>query len=125
MSRTIVKHEVPLTKAFSLKLPDESFRILSLQVQQGRAQLWVEIEEVPSPGGEYEQWFVNVGTEERVPDEVGEFVGTYQVLGGSWVFHLYELEKAPASIGAPSAIDALDVGNSPGLEVGNTGSSSP
>jgi hypothetical protein len=61
--------------------------VLALQDQFGMSTLWVQVDpEAPRA----ERTFEWVGTGHPVPEH-GEYVGTVQVHGGQFVFHLYEV----------------------------------
>jgi len=70
----------------SVKIPVFA-RILTVQTQNDLPQLWVlcdESEDVER------RTFVTYGTGRRMSEDPGEYVGTYQMLGGSLVYHVFE-----------------------------------
>ncbi len=88
MTKQIWKYPV-IGSSFVLRMPAHS-RILSVQIQQGEPQMWVLVDlEAPCVHRE----FVFYGTGHPMPDDLGEFIGTFQVKEGSLVFHLFEVRK--------------------------------
>lgn len=63
-------------------------KILALQVQQGAPRIWAlcdeKAEKVP-------RTFEIYGTGSYVPEEPGEYIGTYQIANGHLVFHVFEV----------------------------------
>lgn len=68
----------------SLELP-EGYRILTCQTQRGVAYLWVEVDtSAPKVTVPIEV----VGTGDAVPENMN-YVSTFQLAEGEYVFHLY------------------------------------
>lgn len=67
-------------------MPEEA-RLLTLQVQQGVPTLWAQVNPEAPVVRRCFQW---VGTGTKAP-AVGTYVGTVQMRGGEFVFHLYEV----------------------------------
>ncbi len=88
MTRQIWKYPV-VGPQFMLRMPDGA-RVLSIQNQQGSPQMWVLVDP-DSPGVHRE--FLFYGTGHTMPDDPGEFIGTFQVADGDLVFHLFERTK--------------------------------
>lgn len=66
-------------------------QVLSVQTQDGLPQLWALVDEkAPTE----QRTFAIYGTGNPMPDcaDYGRFVGTYQMYGGSLVFHVFEQE---------------------------------
>lgn len=62
-------------------------RVLALQMQGDTPTLWAQVDPKSSAVTRTFQW---VGTGHEVPYG-GKYVGTIQLQGGSYVFHLYEV----------------------------------
>jgi len=77
------------TVRHTFSMPSDS-RVIAVQVQFDVPTLWAQVDP-KSPG--VTKTFEWVGTGHPVPDD-GEYVGTVQVHGGAFVFHLYEVGTA-------------------------------
>ena len=85
--RTIWKYQVPFTEQFSLDLP-RGAEVLTMQLQREVPTIWVELD---SDAPLISRTFALVGTGHPIPeDDVLMYVGTFQVQGGMFVYHLYE-----------------------------------
>jgi len=85
--KTIYKYPLAITDEQIITMPFEA-RILTVQVQDGVPCLWalVEPDWKPEP-----RRILTFGTGHPIPDgTAGRHVGTYQVQGGSLVFHVFE-----------------------------------
>lgn len=82
--KTIWKYEIPFTGDFALEIPDDC-TFLSVQLQNGKPMMWLQVdtsnETVPMK-------FCAYGTGWEMPEEPGDYLGTYQLNNGL-VFHLY------------------------------------
>jgi hypothetical protein len=66
-------------------------KLLAVQEQRGEAQLWALVD----PGAKtYPRSFRVYGTGHDLPDDPGQYVGTFQMKGGALVFHLFEVNAA-------------------------------
>ena len=79
---------------WELKIADQQFlpipegaKLLAVQMQDGMPQLWALVNEKAFI--ELRN-FATYGTGNPVPDEPGEYVGTYQLRNGALVFHVFE-----------------------------------
>lgn len=82
--RTIWKFTI--TEQTKILVPEGS-EILDVQIQNGEPQLWLMVdEEKPTVTRNFEV----VGTGHDVPDEA-KYIGTFQLLLGELVFHLFEV----------------------------------
>lgn len=91
--KTIYKYQVPVNDHFTLELP-EGARILSVQVQRGRAQLWALVDPAAPPA---RRDFMQYGTGHSVQPFNGralDYIGTYQLSEGDLILHLFELTGA-------------------------------
>lgn len=86
--RTILKFPIPwpLQDRFDIEMPNGA-DVLTVQTQDGRACIWaaVDPEAVRVKTG-----FILHGTGHTLSEEAGSYVGTFQLLGGDLVFHLFE-----------------------------------
>lgn len=86
---TIWKYELDAKAVQTLALP-RGYRILSVQVQNGKPTLWAL---VPKDTQYREAVRLEIyGTGQDVPNHVGEHLGTYQLLNGALVFHVFKGE---------------------------------
>ena len=61
--------------------------ILSLQMQHGMPHIWALVDE--SKDNE-KRAFVTYGAGNRMPENPGAYIGTYQLDFGAFVFHVFE-----------------------------------
>lgn len=91
MDKGIFKYETYLTDRFELDMPVGA-EILTVQVQNGRPFLWALV----SPDSpKVQRSFRLIGTGHPVEDTISKesYIGTYQVGGGRYVFHLFEEKR--------------------------------
>ncbi len=85
MSKTIWKY--PVTPDHWTQLMPVDAEILSVQVQQKEVQMWVLVDpDAIRKGREFEVY----GTGHSIPENPGKFIGTFQLEGGTLVFHLFD-----------------------------------
>lgn len=67
-------------------------RLLAVQVQRGSPQVWAlcDPEKPKEPRG-----LAMYGTGHPVPADPGRYLGTFQIDGGQFVFHVFEVTSAP------------------------------
>jgi hypothetical protein len=85
--KTIWKYDVPITDHFSLELPAGA-ELLTVQVQFGVPCIWAIVDpEKPL----VETQFHLFGTGHAINQETGKltYVGSFQMLGGMLVWHLF------------------------------------
>lgn len=89
--RTIHKYPVAVVDRFTLALP-RGAEVLAVQMQQESPYLWAIVD----TEAELERRvFRLVGTGHRLlPEEPGKYCGTFQMLNGSIVYHLFEAGRA-------------------------------
>ncbi len=63
-------------------------KVLSVQIQDGRPRLWAIVDDTEPLE---EKSFSVFGTGHPLPDNLGNFVGTFQM--GTFVWHLFEAAK--------------------------------
>ena len=88
--KSIWKFPIEITDEQKVFMP-RTAKILSVQVQQGTPCVWalVDTEEQKT-----ERTLVVHGTGHPCVCDSSEFVGTFQVAGGSLVFHLFEKKES-------------------------------
>lgn len=86
---TIYKYLLPTAEVFELSLPKAS-RFLSLQLQNGQPCMWFLVDDAKPL---FSRTFGICGTGNKFPDigpaQLSEFLGTFQLNGGSLVFHVF------------------------------------
>ncbi len=85
---TIWKYPVYMQDEFSIDMPPGA-KILSVQIQGDSPQMWAMVEE-ESFGRTQRRRFKVVGTGHPITEDGLAFIGTFQLRGGSLVFHLFE-----------------------------------
>lgn len=83
---TVFKYEVPIVESFELSLPWRA-EVLCVQEQRGKAFVWVLVEERNTPEP---RRFRMYGTGQPIEREGDNYVGTFQMQGGAFVWHLFE-----------------------------------
>ena len=89
--RIIYKYPVEVDDEFTVELP-EGARVLSVDTQHGEPVMWAMVDPTAPTS---KRAFRVIGTGHPIDDaDELSFVGTFQLRGGSLIFHLFE--KAPA-----------------------------
>ena len=84
--RRVYKYELSSQEEQSIEIP-RGGQILSVQVQHNLPQMWVLV----NPGNpSVERRFSVYGTGHDIVNDALEYVGTFQLLGGRLVFHVFE-----------------------------------
>jgi len=97
MATAVYKYEVELADTFKIAMP-KGAEVLCVQVQRGDPFIWARV--VIDAGHPVEaRQFRLAGTghtlEGSMPeDRDGDYVGTFQLTGGSLVFHLFDCGAA-------------------------------
>ena len=86
--KTIFKYPLEVTDEQTLEMPSGA-RILTVQTQHNVPCLWAL---VPIAAPMMQRRIITHGTEHPVPPTTGEYIGTYQLDGGSLIFHVFEAE---------------------------------
>ncbi len=83
--KTIWKYPVNIGR-WTQSMPVDA-EILSVQVQHKEVQMWmlVDPDAIMEPRG-----FDVYGTGHLMPANPGKFIGTFQIEGGAFIFHLFE-----------------------------------
>lgn len=85
--KTIWKYQLDVTDEQLVPMKQGS-QILAVQVQVGIPCIWALVDtSKPSE----DRMFCIYGTGHPIEDEPGQFIGTFQLHGGSLSFHLFEV----------------------------------
>lgn len=88
--QSVYKYTIPLEDYFSLDLP-EGAKILTVREQGGEPQLWALVKQ----GGRNEKRnFRLAGTGHPIKErpEKLSYIGTFQLAGGSFIGHVFEIK---------------------------------
>ena len=84
--RSIWKYHVLQEDRFAITMPAGA-EVLCVQPQGSELQLWALVD---TNALREERWFRTYGTGHPFAEVAQRYVGTYQLLGGRLVFHLFE-----------------------------------
>ena len=87
--KTIWKYTILISDVFSLELP-QGAKILTVQEQYGKPQIWVLVNS-DNPLETRIFRLVGTGHPIEIEDSKLEYIGTFQVAGGSFIGHLFEI----------------------------------
>lgn len=87
MKKAIWKYEVPDTGEVTLSMPRGAMA-MTVQVQRGTPVMWAMVDPLAP---KVERHFRVIGTGWEFDTSGLLYVGTYQVSGGDFVFHLFEV----------------------------------
>lgn len=87
MEKTIWKFELSGDHVQQVEMPDGA-AIVCLQLQGGSPCIWAMVN---PEANRVKRTFEIFGTGHPVPEATRMYVGTYQIYGGSLVFHVFEL----------------------------------
>ena len=87
--KTIWKYTIPVLDIFSLELP-QGAKILTVQEQHGNPQIWVLVNSDKTLETRIFR-LVGTGHPIEIEDSKLEYIGTVQVVGGSFIGHLFEI----------------------------------
>jgi hypothetical protein len=87
---TIWKYTIPVADDFSLSMPAGASP-LSIQVQYDEPQLWALVDPDETVFQEIKFRLAGTGHPINIPEMDLSFIGTFQLDGGSLVFHLFEV----------------------------------
>jgi hypothetical protein len=85
--RTIWKYQLDVTDVQRLAIK-RGAQILTVQAQNGVPCIWAVVD--PSEPSEV-RTFCMYGTGHRITEEIGQYIGTFQLHDGNLVFHLFEV----------------------------------
>lgn len=87
MTKAVWKYEIEERDRQSIHMP-VSAEVLCVQMQNGNPCIWALVD--PEAMQE-RRWFLVLGTGHPIEAEsLGRYIGTFQMVGGSLVFHLFE-----------------------------------
>lgn len=87
--KRIWKFPLKVADTVTIEMPEDS-QVLTVQAQGETAQLWALV--MPDQPKEKRAFFV-VGTGHNVPHTAGRYVGTFQLLRGAFIGHVFEKQK--------------------------------
>ena len=88
--KTIYEYPIPIGDNFLIEMPIGA-KILTVQTQNDVPQLWASVDTEQFFETRYFSLF---GTGHRISDDFnGVYIGTFQIDGGQFVFHLFERVK--------------------------------
>jgi len=86
--KRIFKFPLQITDIQKINMPKDS-TILTVQVQKGTPCLWALVD----TDKEAEERFIRIiGTGHPVPENILRYIGTFQVLEGTFIGHVFEVE---------------------------------
>lgn len=83
---TIWKYPVEMAGLFTIAMP-QGAHVLTVQTQGNAPQLWALVD--PKQPVEPRR-FLMLGTGHDISYQPGRYIGTFQVDGGTFVFHVFE-----------------------------------
>lgn len=91
--KTIWKFPLNVADEQVVSMPRDAI-VLDVQVQYGIPCIWALVE-LNEPFFEETRKFRTIGTGSEVPDDIDEhtYVGTYQLVGGKFVGHVFEVTE--------------------------------
>lgn len=86
----IWKYPIEVTDQQNVKMPNGA-KILTVQMQGDKPFLWALVDET-LPKFQFEVHAIAIyGTGNPIPDQPGDYIATFQMMGGGLVFHAFEL----------------------------------
>ncbi len=83
----VYKYPIRIADVFSLELP-RGAQLLDVQTQRGEPHLWALVD---ADAVLERRWFRLAGTGHDIPEAVKSHAGSFQLQGGSLVFHVFEI----------------------------------
>ena len=94
--KTIHKYHIPVEDTVDIWMPVGA-KVLTVQSQNDRGFIWALVDVIKPEavqGDTNLRRFHTLGTGHPVGDrKLGEYIGTYQLHGGSLVFHVFEVSN--------------------------------
>jgi len=84
----ILKYKVPLQETFSIDIPTDGL-ILAVQTQRNKPYIWVQVGTALSSKRNFR--LLNTGEMFDVVSSEEKYIGTFQLDGGAFIGHLFEL----------------------------------
>lgn len=89
MTKAVFKYELPLHDEFTLRLI-KGAEPISVMVQHNKVQMWALVD--PDELRYESKYFRLAGTGHNITQTIKCHVGSFQLEGGSLVFHVFEVE---------------------------------
>ena len=84
--KTIWKYKLEITEQQTIEMPATA-TFLTMQVQHDVVTVWYLV----NPKEDHRpRRFAIYGTGHEMPDEPGTYLGTFQIVGGALIFHVFE-----------------------------------
>ena len=87
MTTVVWKYDLQVTDVQQIAMPVMA-KLLCVQIQDGTPRLWALVN--PDAVIKEHRTIVTLGIGHSVKDELGEYIGTYQIANGSLVFHVFD-----------------------------------
>lgn len=84
----VFKYPVPLLDEFTIALPDGA-AVLAVQTQAGEPMLWALVDDEHAQAKP--RSFILRGTGHEIPRRALRYIGTFQLHGGSFIGHVFEV----------------------------------
>lgn len=85
--KAVWKYEIPIDDSFIIAMPREA-KLLCIMVQHGQPQLWALVDPTLAVS---ERRFRLAGTGHEIDEDIRSHVGSFQMIGGDLVFHVFEI----------------------------------
>ncbi len=84
--REIWKYPVPIAVGFDMDMP-EGAEVLTVQVQGASPEMWALVHpDMPKVTRRFRLY----GTGQPIEGRSGRYIGTFQMAGGAFIWHLFE-----------------------------------
>ncbi len=88
--QSVYKYTIPVEDYFSLDLP-KGAKILTVQEQHGKPQLWALVKR-GEPNETRNFRLAGTGHPIKESPEMLNYIGTFQIAGGSFIGHVFEIK---------------------------------
>ena len=88
--QSVYKYTIPVEDYFSLDLP-KGVKILTVQEQHGKPQLWALVKR-GEPNETRNFRLAGTGHPIKESPEMLNYIGTFQIAGGSFIGHIFEIK---------------------------------
>lgn len=85
--KKVFKYKLQTKDIQEIEMPELS-EVLCVQIQNNVPCIWVKVD---TKNELKKRFFLVVGTGNPVPDNPSNYIGTYQLLDGDLVYHVFEL----------------------------------
>lgn len=85
----VFEYPLEVTETQIIKMPDGA-KILCVQEHYGKPKIWALVDETKE---EVDRFFATYETGHLILQNPGTYVGTYQLWGGTFLGHLFEVQS--------------------------------